>query len=76
MSNKAEWPPVIAQKLAKPSMALRTEESLELISACVSLGETQALRAAGAAVLMVIGNTGEKKNQALLSTLPQLFIRL
>ena len=53
---------LVRQKLDDPPLELSLDESLEVLSCCVFLGQEQARKAASADAVAVIGNTGAGKS--------------
>ena len=54
--------PAVAKKLTNPHLALSIEESIELLTTCVSYGENYVKKIEGKEAIIVIGNTGAGKS--------------
>lgn len=49
---------LLQRRLASPSAQLKADDSLRLVTACVSLGASNAQQVCGQKAVMVVGNTG------------------
>jgi energy-coupling factor transporter ATP-binding protein EcfA2 len=56
---------ILNTKLNNPHAELTSEQSISLVNHCATLGEQNAVQAAGKEVLMVLGNTGTGKSTLL-----------
>ena len=57
-----ELPQLVKDKLSNPNLQLTVDQKIECLTACIRYGETQAAKAVGRDLLMVIGNTGAGKS--------------
>ena len=58
-------PEILNTKLNNPHVELTPNQSISLVNHCATLGEENAVQAAGKEVLMVLGNTGTGKSTLL-----------
>ena len=54
--------PLIQRKLANPTLELTLDESIELLTTCIRLGQSSAERISGRECVIMIGNTGAGKS--------------